>query len=140
MPGSPRGRWDSTPRPSSALSLSPRAVAAAADRAVPTRPAERAYSDPVAAAVEARADGAIDGAANGLGARATVECRDGTAHEAAADRFSGHPARPVPWEIVSKSCARPTADRCGADRRAAMVDIVRGLAAETAAELFRLLD
>ena len=87
---------------------------------VPTQPAGRADFEPVAAVVEVRADGMVDGAADGLGARVTVECRDGTAHEAAVDRFTGHPARPVPWGTAEEKLhARPTADR-----RAAMVDIV----------------
>ncbi|PSQ33930.1 hypothetical protein BRD05_07705 [Halobacteriales archaeon QS_9_70_65] len=62
---------------------------------MPIRPAERADFEPVTAAVEVRADGAIDGAADGPGARITVECRDGTAHEATVDPSVGHPARPA---------------------------------------------
>lgn len=117
-------------------------AAALVDREVTTRPTERADLEPVADVVEVSADDDLtERAARGeTPARVTVECRDGAVHEVEVDRFTGHPARPAPWGTVEEKFHALAAPRYGAERRTAVVETVRGLEAETVAELSRLLD
>ncbi|WP_254840456.1 MmgE/PrpD family protein [Natronomonas marina] len=123
--------------------VTPSAVAAAlVDRDVTVRPTERADLRPVADAVEVRADADLTGRADRgeTPARVTVECRDGAVHEVETDRFTGHPARPAPWGTVEEKFHALAAPRYDAERRTEIVETVRGLEAETVAELSRLLD
>lgn len=112
------------------------------DREVTTRPTGRADLEPVAdaVAVSAAADLTARAERDAMPARVTVECRDGAVHEADLDRFTGHPARPAPWGIVEEKFHGLVAPRYDGERRTAVVETVRGLEAETVAELSRLLD
>jgi len=119
------------------------AVAAAlVDRELPVRPEVRADLRPVVDAVEVRAtDGATERAETGeVPARVTVECRGGTVHEVDRAYFTGHPAEPASWGTVEEKFHAVAGGRYDADRRTEIVDIVRGLEAESATELLRLLD
>ena len=119
------------------------AVAAAlVDRDLPVRPGDRADLRPVADAVAVRADEDMTERA-GRGeapARVVVECRAGAVHEAERRWFTGHPAAPADWGLVEEKFHAKVGDRYGEGRRADVVETVRGLEAETAAELSRLLD
>ncbi len=112
------------------------------DREVTTRPTGRADLEPVADAVTVTADEALTARADGgqLPARVTVTCRDGAVHEAELDRFAGHPGRPASWGLVEGKFHGLVGARYEADRRTDIVETVRGLEAETVAELTRLLD
>jgi len=112
------------------------------DRSVTTRPTGRADLDPVADAVAVRADDELTARtdAGHLSARVTVTCRDGAVHEVERDRFTGHPARPASWGTVEEKFHGLVGTRYDSDRRSAIVETVRGLEAETVAELTRLLD
>lgn len=123
--------------------VDPRAVAAAiVDRDLPARPGDRADLRPVAEAVAVDAtDGLTARTADGeVPARVVVECRDGAVHEADRQWFTGHPAEPASWGAVEEKFHAVVGDRYGIDRRTEIVDTVRGLEAESAAELSRLLD
>ena len=123
--------------------LSSTAVAAAlVDRAVATPPTERADLRPVVDATDVRGDEGLTGRADRgeLPARVVVRTRDGGVHEAELERFTGHPARPAAWGTVEEKFHALTGSRYDAERRTEIVDTVRGLEAETVAELSRLLD
>jgi 2-methylcitrate dehydratase len=117
-------------------------AAALVDRELPARPDERADLRPVADAVSVDADAALtERAGRGeVPARVVVECRDGAVHEVERAWFTGHPAAPASWGVVEEKFHAVVGDRYGVDRRADVVETVRGLEAETAAELTRLLD
>jgi len=123
--------------------VSPTAVAAAlVDRAVAAPPAERADLRPVADATEVRSHEGLTGRAERgeVPARVVVETRGSAVHEAELARFTGHPARPAAWGTVEEKFHALAGDRYGAERRTEILDTVRGLEAETVAELSRLLD
>jgi 2-methylcitrate dehydratase len=119
-----------------------RAIAAAlVDREVTVHPGERADLRPVADAVEITSTDYFDERV-GIGelpARVTVTARDGAKHEAEVQWPTGHPARPASWGVVEEKFHVLAGDY-DAERRTAIVDTVRSLEAETAAELSRLLD
>lgn len=112
------------------------------DREVTTRPTGRADLEPVADAVAVRPADDLTALADrdAMPARVTVECRDGAVHEVERDRFTGHPARPAPWGVIEEKFHGLAAPRYDGERRTAVVATVRGLEAETAAELSRLLE
>lgn len=119
------------------------AVAAAlVDRELTVRPDERADLQPVVESVDIEADDDLTARVESgeVPARVTVSCRDGSVHEAERTWFTGHPSMPAPWGTIEEKFHALTDDRYGVDRRTAIVDTVRGLEAETAAELSRLLD
>ena len=123
--------------------VDPRAVAAAlVDRDLPARPGDRADLQPIAetVAVEATEDLTSRAAEGEVPARVVVECRDGAVHEADRQWFTGHPADPATWGTVEEKFHAVVGDRYDAERRTEIVDTVRGLEAESAAELTRLLD
>lgn len=122
--------------------VDPAAVAKAlVDREVTTPPTGRADLEPIADTVDVRGDGPSGRDGRGeMPARVTVECRDGAVHETGRERFTGHPASPASWGRIEETFHGRVGARYDADRRAAVVETVRGLEAETAAELSRLLD
>ena len=71
--------------------------------------------------------------------RVVIETRDGAVHEAELARFIGQPGRP-PGATVEEKFHALVSDRYGAEWWTKMLDTVRGLEAETVAELPRLLD
>ncbi|MFT4885062.1 MAG: 2-methylcitrate dehydratase [Natronomonas sp.] len=119
-----------------------RAIAAAlVDRDVTVHPGERADLRPVADTVEITSTDYFDERV-GIGelpARVTVTARDGAKHEAEVQWPTGHPAKPASWGVVEEKF-HVLADAYDTERRTAIVDTVRSLEAETAAELSRLLD
>ena len=126
-----------------APTVEPTTVAAAlVDREVTVRPTGRADLGPVADAVEVRADADLTARADRgtTPARVTVARRDGTVRESELDRFTGHPARPAPWGTVQEKFHGLVGERYDAERRTEIIETVRGLEAETVAELSRLLD
>ena len=129
--------------PEAVEALDPVTLAAAlVDRDATKRPAAREDLRPVAEVVDARvADDLRERAERGeLPARVTVDCHDGATHEAEEKWFTGHPARAASWGTVEEKFHALAGDRYDTDRRADIVETVRGLEAETAAELTRLLD
>jgi 2-methylcitrate dehydratase len=117
-------------------------AAALVDREVTTRPGERADLRPVADVVEISAlDEPAERAERGeLPASVVVECHDGERYEASVQRFTGHPSKPASWGVVEEKFHALADARYDLDRRAETIETVRGLEAETAAELSRLLD
>jgi 2-methylcitrate dehydratase len=117
-------------------------AAALVDRELAVRPGERADLRPVIDAVEtgAAADLTERAERGEVPARVVVECRDGAVHEADRQWFTGHPAAPASWGVVEEKFHERVGDRYDVDRRTDVVDTVRALEAETAAELSRLLD
>lgn len=123
--------------------VEPRSIAAAlVDRELTIGPGERTDLDPVAATVEVTEAADLTGRTdNGdVPARVTVECRDGSVRETEVQWFTGHPSAPESWGTVVDKFHELAGDRYDEDRREAVVETVRGLEAETAAELSRLLD
>lgn len=123
--------------------LQARSVAAAlVDRRLPIAPEERADLQPIADAVEVEAtDEYAERAERGeVPARVLVECRDGAVHEADRKWFSGHPSSPASWGTVEEKFHAAVETRYDTERRTDIVDIVRNMEAESAAELSRLLD
>ncbi|WP_411715177.1 MmgE/PrpD family protein [Natronomonas sp.] len=117
-------------------------AAALVDRDVAVHPGDRADLEPVADAVELHAVAELDERAeNGeVPARVIVTCVDGSVHEGARQWFTGHPATPESWGDVEEKFHALADSRYDPERRTKIVDTVRGLEAETAAELSRLLD
>ncbi|MCY4731852.1 MmgE/PrpD family protein [Natronomonas gomsonensis] len=129
--------------PEAVEALDPVTLAAAlVDRDATKRPAAREDLRPVASTVEARIDDELrERAERGeLPARVTVDCHDGATHEAEEKWFTGHPARAASWGVVEEKFHALAGDRYDVERRSDIVETVRGLEAETAAELTRLLD
>jgi 2-methylcitrate dehydratase len=129
--------------PEAAEVLDPLTLAAAlVDREATVRPTARSDLRPVAEAIEVHVDDDLrERTQRGeLPACVTVECRDGSTHEAEERWFTGHPARAASWGTVEEKFHTLAGDRYEIDRRTDIVETVRGLEAETAAELSRLLD
>lgn len=123
--------------------VEPRSIAAGlVDRDVTVEPTDRTDLEPVASAVEVKAaeDLTARTEQGEVPARVTVECRDGSVGEAEVQWFTGHPSAPESWGTVVEKFHGLAADRYDEDRREAVVETTRGLEAETAAELSRLLD
>lgn len=123
--------------------VDPEVIAAAlVDRDCAVRSGDRADLEPVAETVDVVAsDDLTERAECGeVPARVAVECRDGTVHEADRVWFTGHPAAPASWGTVEEKFHALVGDRYDADHRRTIVDTVRSLEAESAAELTRLLE